>query len=70
MNKKILLILLVISITVASCFKDNDDEIQVASTIDIQNFIYRGLNFFYLYKQIPLNSQMMLLLQKAISITS
>lgn len=50
MNKKILLILLIISISVSSCFKDNDDEIQVASAIDIQNFIYRGLNFFYLYK--------------------
>ncbi|GHC52752.1 hypothetical protein GCM10008083_15840 [Ulvibacter litoralis] len=34
-----------------SCFKDNDDELQVASAAEIQDFIYRGLNFFYLYKE-------------------
>lgn len=50
MKKKYFLMLLATSILFTSCFKDNDDEIQVASTLDIQNFIYRGLNFFYLYK--------------------
>jgi len=50
MKKNLLLVLLVVSITFSSCFKDKDDDIQVASAIDIQNFVYRALNFFYLYK--------------------
>jgi C-terminal processing protease CtpA/Prc len=33
-----------------SCFEDLDDTIQQASNFEIQDFIYRGLNFFYLYK--------------------
>ena len=32
------------------CFEDFDDTISPASTLEIQNFIYRGLNYFYLYK--------------------
>ena len=50
MKRKIFIPLLLISILVVSCFKDNDDSLQPAATIDIQNFIYRGLNYFYLYK--------------------
>ncbi len=50
MKKNLLLLLLAVSITFTSCFEDRDDNIQVASTVDIQNFIYRALNFFYLYK--------------------
>ena len=50
MKKKSILLLLVFATLLTSCFKDNDDELQVASALDIQNFIYRGLNFFYLYK--------------------
>ncbi|MBZ0327070.1 MAG: peptidase S41 [Altibacter sp.] len=50
MKKNLLLVLLAVSITFTSCFKDRDDDIQVASALDIQNFIYRGLNYFYLYK--------------------
>lgn len=50
MKKKILLLLLSTAVLCTSCFKDKDDSIQIASTLDIQNFIYLGLNFFYLYK--------------------
>lgn len=51
---KILLLALLLGSTVTSCFKDMDDEIGFASTLDVQNFIYRGLNVFYLYKsEIP-----------------
>lgn len=50
MKKTIIFLLLSCSIVFSSCFKDKDDVLQVASTLDIQNFIYRGLNFFYLYK--------------------
>ncbi len=50
MKKKILLLLIAIVPLFNSCFEDLDDNIQEASTLDIQNFIYRGLNYFYLYK--------------------
>jgi len=50
MKKKILLLLIVISSVFVSCFEDLDDNIQISSELDIKNFIYRGLNFFYLYK--------------------
>src|SRR5210317_2413992 len=50
MKIKYFLLLIACSITITSCFEDLDDNLQVASTLDIQNFIYRGLNYFYLYK--------------------
>lgn len=50
MKKNLFLLLLAITVTLASCFEDRDDNLQTATTLDIQNFIYRGLNFFYLYK--------------------
>ncbi|MCW9037816.1 S41 family peptidase, partial [Altibacter sp.] len=50
MKKTTLLLLICVSITFTSCFEDRDDNEQVSTTLDIQNFIYRGLNFFYLYK--------------------
>ena len=50
MKKNILLTLVAISIIFTSCFEDKDDNLQISSTLDIQSFIYRGLNFFYLYK--------------------
>lgn len=50
MKYKILLLLIAASTLFTSCFEDLDDNIQEASTLDVQNFIYRGLNFFYLYK--------------------
>ncbi|MDY8138895.1 S41 family peptidase [Aquimarina sp. 2201CG5-10] len=33
-----------------SCFNDNDDEPRVSSVLEINNFIYRGMNSFYVYK--------------------
>lgn len=50
MRKKILLLLITIATLFVSCFEDLDDTIQPASDLDIENFIYRGLNYFYLYK--------------------
>ncbi len=50
MKIKILAALLTVSSLFVSCFEDLDDNIVPASTIDIQSFIYRGLNYYYLYK--------------------
>ncbi len=51
---KFLLIVLFIATIFTSCFKDIDDEANNASTLNVQNFIYRGLNYVYLYKaEIP-----------------
>ena len=50
MKKKIFLLLFAVSLVFTSCFKDKDDTVQFASSEEIQDFIYRGLNFFYLYK--------------------
>ena len=50
MKKTLFLLLLTVSTLLVSCFKDNDDSIQPASAVEIQEFIWRGLNFFYLYK--------------------
>ena len=50
MKKTLFLLLLTVSTLFVSCFKDNDDSIQPASAVEIQEFIWRGLNFFYLYK--------------------
>ena len=36
--------------TTVSCFKDKDDEVIAASDLEIQNFIYRAMNIWYLYK--------------------
>lgn len=44
-------LVLMIPFLFISCFEDMDDTISPASTLDIQDFIYRGLNFFYLYKE-------------------
>ncbi|CAM3495416.1 S41 family peptidase [Aequorivita lipolytica] len=50
MKRNIFISFLAISVLFVSCFEDADDNLQTASTLDIQNFIYRGLNYFYLYK--------------------
>ncbi|MBT4919595.1 MAG: peptidase S41, partial [Flavobacteriaceae bacterium] len=50
MKKRILLILITISTLGVACFDDLDDNIQSSSNSAIGDFIYRGLNYFYLYK--------------------
>lgn len=50
MKKRIFISLLAVSVLFVSCFEDMDDTLNQASSLDIQNFIYRGLNYFYLYK--------------------
>lgn len=50
MKKILLIITLCTGLVMSSCFEDRDDNPQTASTLEIQNFIYRGLNYFYLYK--------------------
>lgn len=50
MKKYLFLYLLTASLICSSCFEDLDDVDQAATTSEINDFIYRGLNFFYLYK--------------------
>lgn len=50
MKKKLILLVLICAFVTTSCFEDTDDNPRTATTLEIQNFIYRGLNFFYLYK--------------------
>lgn len=45
---KPLAVLLMASVVLTSCFKDNDDAF--ASPTVVKNFIYRAMNVFYLYK--------------------
>lgn len=50
MKKRSFLALFFLAISVTACFEDNDDNLQMASVLEIQDFIYRGLNYYYLYK--------------------
>ncbi|MFT5751411.1 MAG: carboxyl-terminal processing protease [Flavobacteriales bacterium] len=50
MNIKSYLLLFVASSLVFSCTTDIDDEIRPASTVEIADFIYRGLNYWSIYK--------------------
>jgi carboxyl-terminal processing protease len=47
-NLKPLLLLFVISFLTVSCYKDNDDE-QISAN-EINDFVWKGMNIFYLYK--------------------
>lgn len=47
---KILFLFVTSSLFLNSCFEDLDDTIQPASTVDIQDFIYKAMNIWYLYK--------------------
>ena len=54
LKKKLLLVLLTSAVLLTSCFKDQDDlitgELSEEQVFAVKDFIYRGLNFFYLYK--------------------
>lgn len=39
-----------VSLLSVSCFEDLDDNYREATTVEINDFIWRGLNYFYLYK--------------------
>ncbi|MGJ8685183.1 MAG: S41 family peptidase [Nonlabens sp.] len=45
---KSLIILCLTALVTVSCFKDNDDSF--ASSTSVKNFVYRGMQAFYLYK--------------------
>ncbi|WP_034059411.1 S41 family peptidase [Lacinutrix jangbogonensis] len=47
---KSLLALLLLSILVTSCFEDKDDN--PISTLDINSFVYRGMDSYYLYRDL------------------
>jgi len=47
---KLLAVILLLSISFQSCFEDFDDKIQNVTTLEIQNFIYKAMNIWYLYK--------------------
>ncbi|MHA7059747.1 S41 family peptidase [Aquimarina sp. M1] len=43
-------LLLIIGGTLNSCFDDNDDVPRIASVLEINDFIWKGMNAFYVYK--------------------
>lgn len=49
-SRKILLGLITVGLLSTSCFEDLDDTYREATTKEINEFIWRGLNYFYLYK--------------------
>jgi C-terminal processing protease CtpA/Prc len=48
-NLKIILLILLASLSVVSCFEDNDD-VQLSAN-EINDFVWKGMNAFYLYKE-------------------
>lgn len=48
---KVILLTVLTSTLLFSCFEDQDDSIGNASNLEINNFIYRGMNAYYLYKE-------------------
>ncbi len=51
MKRNTLLLLSIFLFTLISCYEDFDDKIRNASLADTQNFVYKGLKQFYLYKE-------------------
>ena len=47
-NLKALVLVILASLTLASCFEDNDDNLVSAS--EINDFVWKGMNLYYLYK--------------------
>jgi carboxyl-terminal processing protease len=47
---KVLFVSSLLLFMASSCFEDMDDVIRPATTLDIQNFIYKAMNIWYLYK--------------------
>ncbi|WP_256867537.1 S41 family peptidase [Winogradskyella forsetii] len=49
-NIKVLLFTCFAALALTSCFDDMDDNIIPASTLEINDFVWKGMNVFYLYK--------------------
>ncbi|WGK64183.1 S41 family peptidase [Croceiramulus getboli] len=49
-KSQILILTLLPALLFVSCFEDNDDSFPPFSELNINEFVYRGLNFWYLYK--------------------
>lgn len=47
---KTLLLTCIVLFTVTSCFKDEDDNIIPSSILDLNDFVWKGMNAVYLYK--------------------
>ncbi|GAA3516657.1 hypothetical protein GCM10022393_33460 [Aquimarina addita] len=47
---KRVILLLIAGIFFTGCFEDNDDVLRVASSTEINDFIWKGMNTFYVYK--------------------
>ncbi|WP_400079622.1 S41 family peptidase [Winogradskyella sp. R77965] len=53
-NLKLLLLSCIVAFTITSCFEDLDDNITTTSALDINDFVWKGMNVNYLYKsEIP-----------------
>jgi len=49
--KYIQIFIFLIAFSLTGCFDDNDDVITAASTTDVGDFIWKGMNSYYLYKE-------------------
>ncbi len=48
--KYIQIVIILIAFTLTACFDDNDDVINPTSTTEIGDFVWKGMNSYYLYK--------------------
>lgn len=48
--KKVLFLVIGISLTFSSCTDEDDDLTAVPASVEINDFVWKGMNFFYLYK--------------------
>jgi len=49
--KNIAILSLLLLVSLSSCNDDIDDSLRLATTVEISDFVYRGLNFWSLYKE-------------------